>query len=179
MPHHQEGHARTAVLHRVRTPAASLEVVVLGEEEQRRPDTPADLRLVPEAELREDRVDVLLTARLVMNSEAATALFDLPAATPASTSRSRGVSFASCELFARIRASTRTSTTSGSTTEPPGATSRTTPTSWIRWPMCSFKMKARPLGSPLEERQRVVRADVLADDDDADLRVARTSAVAA
>jgi len=56
----------------------------------------------------------------------------LPAATPASTSRSRGVSSASCEFFARIRAWTSTSKTFGSTTELPDATARIASISWIR-----------------------------------------------
>ena len=78
------------------------------------------------------------TARFVRNRDSAIAAFDAPVATPASTSRSRVESRASREFLARIRASTSTSTTLGSTTEPPSATSRIASISWMRWPTCSL-----------------------------------------
>src|SRR3954451_9134767 len=83
------------------------------------------------------------TARFVRKSDSAIAAFDLPSATPASTSRSRVVRCKRRELRARDFASTSTSTTFGSTTLPPSATARIAPIRWLRWPIRSFSRYAR------------------------------------
>ena len=72
------------------------------------------------------------TARSESTSEAATAALFLPWAISARISVSRGVSTRSGESAARERAATSASTTSGSITEPPRATSRM---AWASWPM--------------------------------------------
>src|SRR3954467_11832687 len=124
------------------------------------------------------------TARLVRNRESAIAALEAPVATPASTSRSRAERRESSEFLARIRASTRTSTTFGSTTQPPAPTPRLAPP---RAPGRTLPDRLHQLDAVpdallqqvgpsgravLEEFERVVRTDVLADHDDADLGMA-------
>ena len=94
-----------------------------------------------------------------------------PSAISRSTSRSRGVSWLSGDSSPRAFSATSASTTFGSITEPPSATARIAATSCSTILHALLQEVGAPRAAALEEREHVARVRVLAEHDDADLRV--------
>ena len=131
-------HARCIVAHQARrrpgcgAPDATgvLAPLLLGEVEQHGLDPAVDVGLLGQAELGEQRVDVLLDRPLARGpATAATAALFLPCAISPSTSRSRGVSRSSGDSRPARPGRDQHLDDLGSTTEPPAATSRMAATS--------------------------------------------------
>ena len=111
------------------------------------------------------------TARLVSTSDSEIAALLLPSAIAASTSSSRGVSWASGERSLRALAATSTSTTLGSITERPSATASIAATSCGAVVHALLEQVGAAVRARLEQREDVRRVRVLAEHDDADVRV--------
>ena len=103
------------------------------------------------------------TARSVRTSAAAMAALFLPWAISARISRSRGVRRATGDSAPRARPATSASTTLGSITDPPSATSRMAPTQLVEVGHPLLQQVGPPLGAVLEEREGVGRLGVLAE----------------
>ena len=111
------------------------------------------------------------TARSETPRVSAIAPLDLPWAISARISDSLGVSHSRSDLRWLARARTSSSTTRGSMTDPPPATTRMAWASSFAPATRSFKQVAAAGRAFLQEGQRVGRSRVLAEDDDADRRL--------
>ena len=99
-----------------------------------------------------------------------------PSAISASTSLSRGVRKSSGDC-GRARAATSASTTRGSITEPPLATASMRAPQHVDVGHALLQEVGASVGAVLEQRERVVGLDVLAEHHDADVRVRRPDEV--
>ena len=113
-------------------------MTVLGQVEQDRFHPPVGLGLLREAELGEQRADVLLDRPLRQAQRGADGGVVLALGDLGEDLALAGVRWERGEVRARLRALTSTSTTFGSMTEPPRATSRIASASWSGSEIRSF-----------------------------------------